>query len=797
MRTRLHLALAGLMATVCLLTPLTPTVAQTQREWMAVDPNQPPGTPAQIRFDAMTSDPSHSFFDVFISGFWMEQYVGPDGRLYTMIEVPGIAPCVNQVGAPHLPAIRQQLAIATDATDVRLGQTFFDVFTIPSFGLVSPVFMPGLDDPEGRPPRFVRDEAIYGSSGFWPPVVGQAQRLTVWRGSIPSALVEVYPVRWDPATGNLGVARRARYEFNHTGMLRTSRMITKERVRLAEKTFFNWEVVSQFFPGNLVFFEGDYLIVTPEEYRNAIIPLRNQKSARGYRVQIETIPLSGNTCASIEAVIDAWYAATPPERDHYCLLVGDTSVIPFCTSPAIGTDYPAGVDSDDPYFSTDGLNLTKEIYGGRLSADDSTDVSMQVTKWLDYMDTPSMFFDYGREVLVAHLEGAPGKYEGAQEDVRTYGGYAVMPTFITQYGSNAAVSNATCSAEINAGVGWVCYRGHGNSDAWTGWNTLGESYARATVDGLTNTEAPIVLSYACQNGAATVEDCISEHWLERPANNGGVAHYGATVNSYTSINHELDFQTHMAFFREQITKLGPAFAWAEDETGLIAGDSNNWMYWLDGDPDLDARLEAPISLMVVLPEFIPISIDPVPIEFQILDQGQPVPGGLGGAFKPGTNLGKVGSGVDRIAAAEVFDNRYADANGMVSLMGTPSTPGWIYVAARILDGPRVGAAVFDSIEVVDPTDARSFVGPLTFRAIPSVTVGQTQFAFGRPLDQSAIVQVYDVTGCLIRTLSVPVAATAIGWDSRDRQGVPVPAGIYFARLRFGAADRRTRLVVVR
>lgn len=702
---------------------------------------------------------------------------------------------MNQVGAPHLPAIRHQLAIATGATDVRLGQSFFDVFLLQGFGLVSPVFIPGLDDEEGTPDRFVRDEAIYGSQGFWPPVAGQAQTPSIKLGSVSASISEVYPLRWDPATGNLGVARHARYQFIHAGTPQTSRTITKERARLAEKTFLNWEVVSPYFPGNLIFFEGDYLIVTPEEYRNAILPLRNQKSARGYRVQIETIPLTGNTCGSIETLIDAWYAATPPERDHYCLLVGDTSVIPFCTSPT-------GVPTDDLYGDADGNgidDLSEEVYLGRLSADDSTDVANQVDKWLDYMDTPSLFFNYGREVLVAHLQDAPGKYEGAQEAVRTYGAYAVSPTFITQYGSNAASTNASVSALINDGLGWVCYRGHGNLDAWTGWNTFGQYYNRATVDALTNTVAPIVLSYACNNGEANVEDCLSEHWLERPANNGGVAHYGATVPSYTTINHELDLQTHLAFFDEQITKLGPAFAWAEEQTGLIAGDSNNWMYWLDGDPDLDARLEAPISIVLVLPEFIPLSPVPVPIEFQIFDpMGQPLPGGLGGAFKPGGPPTKSGiNGWDVGGTSEVFDNRYADASGMVSLMGTPSSLGWIYVAARIFDGPMVGAAAFDSIEVKDPTDVVSTLAPLTLRAVPSVTRGATRLEFGRPLDPSARLGVYDVAGRLVRTLAVPSNRQDIHWDGRTADGRSVAAGVYFVSLKTANRELMTRIVIAR
>src|SRR5690606_1499029 len=102
----------------------------------------------------------------------------------------------------------------------------------------------------------------------------------------------------------------------------------------------------------------------------------------------------------------------------------------------------------------------------------------------------------------AHKENAPGKYVGAHESVRT-ASYAVPPAFSTLYGHQAGVDDSDVNLAINNGLGLVAYRGHGNSAAWTTWNTLNESYNSADVTALANlpSQVPVVWSLACTNSA--------------------------------------------------------------------------------------------------------------------------------------------------------------------------------------------------------------------------------------------------------------------------------------------------------
>src|SRR5438093_10618545 len=123
-------------------------LAQTGRAWISFD-GSPEGTAPEVMFESTASDASSSFFDVFFHGMYVENFTGPDNRTYRKITFPpqsmdqaaiGVA---DQPGNPELPVVRVNLAVATGSPYVFMGgQSSFDVFTIPGFGLVSPEFIP-------------------------------------------------------------------------------------------------------------------------------------------------------------------------------------------------------------------------------------------------------------------------------------------------------------------------------------------------------------------------------------------------------------------------------------------------------------------------------------------------------------------------------------------------------------------------------------------------------------------------------------------------------------------------------
>jgi hypothetical protein len=359
--------------------------------------------------------------------------------------------------------------------------------------------------------------------------------------------------------------------------------------------------------------------------------------------------------------------------DHYALLVGDVNQIATCTAPS-------GDPTDDLYGTTDGDNLDKEVHVGRLSVDSEADAADQVQKILRYEDNPSLFFNYGRVLLAAHKQDAPGKYVGAHESVRT-AAYAVAPSFSTLYGHDPSVDNADVVAAVNNGQGIVAYRGHGDVGEWWSWNTHSESFVNADVASVANlaTQVPVVWSIACLNANLATSDSISETWM-KTATTRAVAHYGATEPSYTEPNHELDRRLFRAVFDLGRTRHASAIEYAEDKMVAAyggSGETNAWMYLLLGDPEMRIRRGPVLKLMVQFPVAIERVCVPngcPPVRFSILDEaGRPVSGALISIWKDG----------------EVFDNQYTDGDGGASFSINARTPGTLSVAARTEAGDSI------------------------------------------------------------------------------------------------------------
>ncbi|HEY6572668.1 MAG TPA: FlgD immunoglobulin-like domain containing protein, partial [Candidatus Eisenbacteria bacterium] len=93
--------------------------------------------------------------------------------------------------------------------------------------------------------------------------------------------------------------------------------------------------------------------------------------------------------------------------------------------------------------------------------------------------------------------------------------------------------------------------------------------------------------------------------------------------------------------------------------------------------------------------------------------------------------------------------------------------------------------------------------PLRFaleRPRPNPTRGAASIPF--TLDRAAAtrVQIVDVSGRLVRTVasrSLPAGAHSVSWDGKDQGGRPAASGVYFAVVRAGDRELRTRVALLR
>ncbi len=828
---------AGTMGTALVLTlgvmAAAATVALAQAggpAWTSLD-GTPEGTPAEVLFDTAVSGPSTTTFDLLIHGFYSSPHLDPAGAVYQEITVPGLER-LGIEGAPVLPVLRRPLAIVTSAAQVTLASM---TPLLPAMGFslhVWPQPVPARDDPFGTPEVFQMDPAIYGSTGPYPTNEGGASALYSALGSIQASQVECYPIRWIPASDLLLITPLSRWTFTHDGPQLAYDMITKDRSRIASKLFLNWQNASQAIGTNLLHYQGEYLFIYPSAFGPAIQKLVNQKKWRGFNVtQITTESLRTVTCASVRGVIQNWYASTPSNRDHDCLLVGDINLIPFCPLPPGTDDF-----TDDLYGSVHHDSLSRDVFIGRLPGYTAADIGNQVKKIINYEDHPPGPLYYGDVLLVAHKPDPMIAEQNfpAQQNAILNQPYAVNPLFGTYYGSDMGRDNPGLTNHINSGYGIVCYRGHGGANDWNLWDLdgkclpwwpmyKGDCYTNDEVKLLTNGPLnSIVWSIACSNADLHDASCIGRQWMTT-ADNAAVAHYGSTLTSASADNNTLEDRLFKAVWNSGITNLAHATTLAEDQCLLAnQGDAwyNAWRYALFGDPDMSVRRQMPPNWQVFASLTVISGPGQASLDIQLLDAtGTPVPGALIGIWKPsgagspmtsppaatvafGAPSGSLAREATRpafaqasSAADEVADNAYTGDDGRAHFVVNPQSSGFIFYSVR----DSAGNSVMDSIAVSAPTDVAREAGTkhLELQAAPSITRGATTIRFGRPLAAPATVNVFDAAGRPVARLEVPRGAASVAWPGTNAAGAPARSGIYFVRLRAEGSEHSVRVVLRR
>jgi len=359
-----------------------------------------------------------------------------------------------------------------------------------------------------------------------------------------------------------------------------------------------------------------YLILTPREYRTNLTAFALWKQSKGLNVDFayvgnadtdDVVPDRNKIDQYIEAYFEKNYC-----HGVYVLLIGDTGVIPTGRSTMV-TSGPDGNDGDsDHVYEVLGNDRFPSLYVGRLSINSAAELDNQLEKTLSYERSPVSGDWPLQATLAANSQNNddttgvsasfPSKYAAAVNSIATYGGYTAAPVFQRLHagGPNAAAIRATNQDVIdavNAGRGHLLYRGHGSGSAWvSGWDAMNSSWTMAHVGQLANTAYPIVYSIACQNNRIRNDDSIGETWMNQ-VGGGSVAHWGASVNSFTGENHERAKGIFRAFYESGFTRLAPALAEAERISFTVTGgggswDNNTFCYLLLGDPELTVRKKA-------------------------------------------------------------------------------------------------------------------------------------------------------------------------------------------------------------
>lgn len=368
---------------------------------------------------------------------------------------------------------------------------------------------------------------------------------------------------------------------------------------------------------------ADYIVITHDDFRAAVQPLVEHRSAQGLRTAVVDVQdiydefSAGHFDArAIRDFLEYAYLSWQAPAPSYVLLVGDGH---YDFKNARGTGEPVfippylwAVDpflgetaSDNRYVTVAGDDLVPDLAIGRLPVQTAAQAAAVVNKILSYESAPRTDAWNKRLLFVADnaysSAGSPdpaGNFWAISDDLvvahvpapfvaeRIY--YDPSPRYAGEaykYTTPAAMRTALVNA-INAGALVVNYVGHAAPQFWAG-----EKLSRfEDVDALTNTRFPVMLPMTCYEGSFHIPNLPSlAEYLLLQDGRGAIASFSPDGLGVATGHDYLDKGFLDALFQEGIHEVGPAVVRAR--LNLYANSGGAYLDLMDtfnllGDPAL-------------------------------------------------------------------------------------------------------------------------------------------------------------------------------------------------------------------
>ncbi len=506
-------------------------------------------------------------------------------------------------GEPALPRICRSIIIPDDAKmEISVLSSdyvdFKETQVVPSKGNLSREI-----DPETVPYVF---GDTYQNKAWFPEMQARLRDpyiLRDYRGTV----VEIYPFQYNHSLKTLRVYKTLTVEIRNVGpgtvnvntVDRENKGLIHDYDVLYRDHFINYTDNQTRY--SMIDDAGDMLIITDDAFHNTMLPLVNWKMQKGINTTIADISTIGNEQNLIKAYIQDFY------NTHdlaYVLLVGDYTQV---------TPYMSGGNPMDPiYAQVAGSDEYPDIFVGRFSAENATQVETQVDRTITYESTPvgSDWFHKGTGIASAYGSGGHngGEYDYVhmgyiRDSLMSFYHYTEVDQI---YDPGATASQVT--GALNSGRGFVNYCGHGSV---TSWSTTG--FSNANVNALVNDNMlPFIFSVACVNGDFDGNTCFAEAWLR--ATDGGyptgaIATYMSSINqSWAPPMDAQDEATHLIIRELSLSIGGICFNSACKMIDLNGSGgvsmSNTWHIF--GDPSVLFRSDDPTPMTVNHDAMIPI-----------------------------------------------------------------------------------------------------------------------------------------------------------------------------------------------
>jgi len=455
--------------------------------------------------------------------------------VFSQILVPDYGASMEE-GKPQLPVLKHLIEIPMDCeVEVVYNQQNYREIKLKDFNFNDPVFpaQPPVSKQTDDPAElvFVYDSLTYGTDGFYSLESVNVVDLGILRG-VHLARLEISPFSYNPVTATFEIIYDldAEIRFKHANFELTE--TEKSRV------FSPWfeaafeQLINHKMPQDLQRSQSTpqtFIIVSDPLFQTPLQPFVQWKTRKGFKV-VEAYtnnPSVGGTATSIKTYLKNFYNNPPAGflPQSFVLFVGDVAQIP---------SFPgnAGTHVTDLYYCEYTNDILPEVYYGRFSANNLTELQPQIDKTLEYeqylMPDPS-FLD---EVVMAagadashQLTWGNGQINYGTENYFNEAHGLLSNTYLQPEPSGANYSGKIIQ-NISDGVAYANYSAHCGI---TGWSN--PAFSSGNVSSLQNSHKyPLMVGNCCQSNSFN-STCFGETLL-RAANKGALGYIGGTDYTY-------------------------------------------------------------------------------------------------------------------------------------------------------------------------------------------------------------------------------------------------------------------------
>ncbi len=599
---------------------------------------------------------------------------------------------ITEPGKPALPVVPVNVVVPANATVIGIEVIPLATEELAGSYRVHPAQEPVVLSAKIQPGFVPPDPQIYAQSQSFPGRVydwnGYTGTMMGWRVSG----FGIYPLQYEPTSGRLTLYRRLQVRVSYQERAVSPARLSERQLAVfapaVRSVVVNPEDVGRFAPEvrQTDQLDCDYAIITSGSLASGFQSLADWRTKKGLYTRIfRTDSISARYPGRDlqekirNFIIDYW-------TNHgliYVLLAGDNSLVPARRARCVVGNETGNIPADlyyaDLQWSWDGngnnifgemsgdtVDLFYDLFIGRASVDNATQVNTFINKTLFYERTPTA--DYLQRMLLPYVmlwssSGYSGRVVSETIAAKTPSGW-----------TDAYIANPTTTTpmrdSINRGYHFCHVAAHGDDYGFYTESGL-TIYSTTTASGQTNSTRPVILnSIACISGNFEAEDCLAEALMNN-ANGGAVAtimnsRYGWGTPPIMGPSEKLDCIFYDYYFLGDTVEIGRNHCSSKSVYGYIAQSQAvwRWCYYelnLFGDPALPLWNGAPGAMSAQNRDTVTTGAQS--FQVTVTSSGSPVVGAQVCCYKPG----------------EVHEVGYTNGSGVATLTINPVTAGTMYL----------------------------------------------------------------------------------------------------------------------